>query len=97
MRPSIILQGIALDEFLLQIETIIDKKVQEAVDRLQKPNSYKFMNAKEVSAWLQISTVTLHNWAKAGNIKQHRVGSKVLYRSDEVEAALAGKKFKRRW
>lgn len=85
----IILQGITLQKFYSHLETIIDKKLDE---KLQKPilkeYAKPYLTRNEVCKILQISLPTLSDWAKQGYIKSHRIGSRILFKAEEVDASL---------
>jgi excisionase family DNA binding protein len=90
MEPLIILQGITTEELLKQIESIIDRKISEAITAPPQKRS-EYLTRKEVSQKLKISLPTLHDWTKLGLLKSYKMGSRVYYRSDEVEHAVEGK------
>lgn len=46
------------------------------------------LTRQETAKLLTISLPTLHDYTKRGLIKAHRLGSKVRYKREEVEAAL---------
>ena len=95
MNQMLILQGISTDEFLNQIEKIIEKKLNEKIDELKPSKDWQYLNRKEVAELLKISLPTLHNWTKEGILSSYRIGTRVLYRSDEIENSLTNRKFKR--
>lgn len=48
----------------------------------------EYMSRNETAAKLSITLPTLNEYTKAGRIKGYKIGRRVLYRKDEVEAAL---------
>lgn len=89
----IILHGITVDELLQKIELIIEKKIAE---KIKVEKTVHNMTRKEVATFFKVSIVTVHNWTKEGLLPSYRMGSRVYYRSDEVEEALTRiKKYKR--
>ncbi len=56
------------------------------VKGLPIPNSsiQDYMTIKEVCAKLNISSATLRNWTKKGVVTSYKVGSRVLYYSNEI-------------
>lgn len=89
----IILEGITTEELLQRIDALVEKRLAE---RLKVEAPVRLMNRKEVAAFLRVSTVTVHQWGKEGLLPYHRIGSRVYYKSNEVEAALHSVKRYRR-
>ena len=95
MEQIIILQGITVERLLTQIEAIIEKKMVEIAEQVQPVNSSRYMTRKEVADYLHISLPTLHDWTKMSWIKSYKMGSRVLYKSEEVDESLRLRKFRR--
>jgi excisionase family DNA binding protein len=94
MEKMIILQGITVDEFLGHIDAIVEKRLNEKIEQLNPKKGYKFLSRKEVSQILKVSLVTISDWSKRGLINSYRIGTRVRYKSDEVEEALIKRKFR---
>ena len=100
MQQELLLVGIKLDELLLKIEHIIDKKLAR-IDELneESENKQKYLSRTEVARMLKITLPTLHDWTCNLKILQsYKIGNRVLYKQDEVESALTKSstiKFKR--
>jgi len=93
MSNMIILQGITVEEFFKRVEEIVERKINEKI-KAEKP--VHLMSRKEVAAFFKVSTVTILNWTKEGILPSHRVGSKVYYKSNEIEEVVTKiKKYKR--
>ena len=95
MEKLIILQGLTIEQFLLQIDTVIEKKIGEILKKKDRENKYTYLSRKEVAALFHITLPTLHEWTKLGRVKRYKIGNRVLYRSDELEESLRERKFKR--
>ena len=95
MDNLIILQGITVDQLLSKLEAIVERKIAESLNQNPARKTEKYMTRKEVAEFLHISLPTLHDWTKMEWIKSYRIGSRVLFKSDEVEAALKIRKFRR--
>ena len=48
-----------------------------------------YLSRKEVAKLLGITLPTLHNYSVKGKLTAYRIGSRVLYKPNEVEAALS--------
>ena len=48
----------------------------------------EFLTPKEAAARYKVHATTLRRWADAGRLPKHQHGRKVLYRTDDIEAAL---------
>ena len=94
MEKMIILQGITLDGLLEHIDTIVEKRLNEKIEQLNPKKGYKFLSRKEVSQILKVSLVTISDWSKRGIINSYRIGTRVRYKSDEIEEALIKRKFR---
>jgi excisionase family DNA binding protein len=53
-----------------------------------------YLSRKETAARLKISLPTLWNLTRKGEIKAHRVGRRVLYRIENVDAVVKAMNFK---
>lgn len=93
---QIILNGIELNELLEKIATIVEDKIRG--NKPAPPKSVKFLSRSEVCDLLKISLPTLNDWTKIGRLQSYKMGNRVLYKQDEIEASiesLATYKFKR--
>lgn len=74
------------------ISEIVGKLKSELLTDLIKtikdnePNRY--YSAQEICERLGISKPTIHDWKKKGIIKSFKLGSRVYYRMDQIEAAM---------
>lgn len=75
------------------LEAMIDRAVTKAMNGIIEANKpeapTEYMTGADVCQLLHIVPVTLVNWRNSGKIKAYKVGRRVLYRKDEVEAALS--------
>lgn len=95
MEQLIILQGITVEQLFTRLDTMVEKKINEMMQQVQKVNPARYMTRKEVADFLHVSLPTLHDWTKTGLIKSYKIGNRVLFKSDEVEESLKGIKFSR--
>ncbi len=73
-----------------EMKTFLKETVEQTVkDLLPKPiPPIIYLTRKGTAEKLSISLVTLHNWTKSGILKGHHIGTRVRYKSDEVDRAL---------
>jgi len=88
--PGIILHSTPIPELRAMIGEVIEEKLSNFRQPSETPpGTHKdYISRKEVCDLLQISTATLFYWTKDGTLKGYRIGSRVLYKTAEVEAAL---------
>jgi excisionase family DNA binding protein len=55
---------------------------------LPKKGDPKYLTRKEVCAFLKISLPILCNYTKAGRIKGFRIGTRVLYKLEDIEQGM---------
>ncbi|MDB5275441.1 MAG: DNA-binding protein [Ferruginibacter sp.] len=85
---KIILDGIDLDELLEKISEIIEAKLNKAKSNRKKADDTGLLSRKEVCRLLKISLPTLSEYTKLNWLQSYKIGNRVLYKSDEVEAAI---------
>jgi excisionase family DNA binding protein len=83
---QILLNGLNLDYLLERIGELIEKKLTVQPPKIS--TTTKYLSRLEVSTLLKISLPTLNEWTKLGWLKSYKIGNRVLYQSDEVEASL---------
>lgn len=76
---------------------IIKEAIADTKEEKQKPQEELLSPAQAVKVFNPaISKVSLHRYAKAGLVPQHRIGGRVWYkRSEVITAALTIKKYGR--
>jgi excisionase family DNA binding protein len=90
---QILLNGINLNELLDKIGQLIENKIRQNNNQPQKQDQSKFISRKEVAKLLKISLPTLNDWTKSGLLNSYRIGTRVLYKPDEVEQSLTQRNF----
>lgn len=83
-----ILYSVKITDLLAQIEQTIEKQLQRLAP--QKEDASEYITRKEVAKILKVTLPTLHDWTKLGWVKGYKIGSRVLYKRHEVEAAIEG-------
>ena len=90
MDKLIILQGISLDNLLERIDEIVQERLKEVLVKIEPPAKTKYLARIEVGKLLKITLPTLHDWTKLGLLKSYKIGSRVLYKENEIEEAIQG-------
>lgn len=88
--PSIILQGISLQEFESLIRKLIAERKDEVLQTKYIPAQKEtdYLTREQVSKRLKISLPTLSKYTNAGLIQSYKIGSRVLYKMEHIEEAL---------
>jgi excisionase family DNA binding protein len=84
---QILITEINVNELLDKIGQVIDSKLDK-VSSNNKVNQPDLLSRKEVSTLLKISLPTLNEWTKLGWLQSYKIGNRVLYKANEVSAAL---------
>ncbi len=81
-------QGIEAKEILNRFNNL-EKSLQEIKEATteQYPQN-KLLTRKEVSDYLKISIMTVHNWTRNGILTAYRIGNKLRYKQSEIDTAL---------
>lgn len=90
-------QNVSTKDLQELIDKAVDLKIK--IPHLTKKEEIKYLTRKETADILRISLVTLHEWTKKGIIKSLRLGTRVRYKSTEVEMAfkeIESMKFRRK-
>jgi excisionase family DNA binding protein len=87
---------------IIQIENVDASALFERLERIEKAisgnnqpitptpgdQSVKLLTRREVAQMLQISLVTVNDWANKGVLKAHKLGRRVYFKPSEVETSL---------
>ena len=77
------------EEFKELITKTVEAAVKNATAHLQPIKSNEFLTRNEVSKFFGITLVALHEWTKQGKLIGYKVGSRVMYKKDEIEKSLS--------
>ena len=83
---QILFHEIKLEELLDKISDLMDAKLTG--NSKGKEDKSKYLSRSEVSKLLKISLPTLNTWTKLGWLQSYKIGNRVLYKQDEVIAAV---------
>jgi excisionase family DNA binding protein len=89
---QIILNGLTV----AQLRQMITDTFKEVFALTEIPSSLKegkFISRKETAKLLHISLPTLHEWTKDGTLTSYRIGTRVLYKPDEVIEMVSQRNF----
>lgn len=85
MENSILIRNITAEELQEVIRTVIKEELQVLQP---KKNETRYLTRNEVVDLLKISLPTLHDYTKRGIVKGYRIGSRVLFKLDEIEQSI---------
>lgn len=90
MIEKTVLLSIPIEDLKEIIGQVVEEKLREFGSNLlhKKPPEKEFLTRQEVCQMLHINAVTLWRYAREGRLRQHRVGRKVFFLSEEVKEAL---------
>jgi excisionase family DNA binding protein len=83
---DILIVGTRIEDLLLRIEQIIDKRLESLAPQQQDQSDY--LTRKEAAGILKITLPTLHDWTKQGWLQSYKLGNRVLYKKQEVENSI---------
>jgi excisionase family DNA binding protein len=94
---QIIISGLTVEQF----GQIIEDKIKQAFALKEGANKKasltrkeeKFISRKETAKLLHISLPTLHDWTKEGKLESYRIGTRILYKPEEVMEAVSQRNF----
>jgi excisionase family DNA binding protein len=83
---STIIESMSVEE----LKKIIAETVGEVVSRISHPvqEETQYLTRVETTKLLRITLPTLNEYTKEGTIRGYRIGGRVLYKKDEIEASL---------
>lgn len=87
MENSVMIHNVTVDELYEKIRTtvrdeiVFQRSCEEVIEK-------KLLTRKETATKLRITLPTLNLYTKQGVLKGLRVGYRVLYRAEDVEAAM---------
>lgn len=92
------MHGIIIQLSEEEFKNVVTEAVSTAMSLYQKNSSINLANniiyrsRKEAAQKLKITLPTLNVYTKSGLLKGYRIGGRVLYRDDELDAALTSVK-----
>jgi excisionase family DNA binding protein len=86
---QIILQGMGIPEFKKLISEVVEERLNQLPKQENQKNNKAFYSRIEVAELLKISLPTLNEWSKLGILQSYRIGTRILYKVQEVEESLS--------
>lgn len=77
------------DETTLPVNSSFKTSIKKILEQKKEP----YLTRKQVAHLLQISLPTLHQYTKQGLLNSYRIGSKVRYKTSEIDEALKSRNF----
>jgi excisionase family DNA binding protein len=84
---QLILNGLSVDQLLEKISHLLDSKLSK-ISNSEKEEKSHYLSRKEVAKLLKITLPTLHDWTKLGWLRSYKIGTRVLYKPDEIKEAI---------
>lgn len=85
---QIILSQYSLKDIAAEITNQLFSKLKEDTTATPK----QLLNSAEVAKHFGISKLTLQNWRNAGTIKFTKIGHKVFYKTEDIQALITSKR-----
>lgn len=77
---------VSAQELIDIIDTSVKKTIQELKESVSKSNNDNLVPLKEVAETLNVSRCTLNRWNKDGYLIPIKIGRKVFYRQNDINA-----------
>lgn len=82
MEDSILIRNLTINDLQNLIRTSIREEIQILLPRKGDP---RYLTRKETAEFLKISLPTLHEYTKNGLVKGFRIGTRILYKLEDIE------------
>lgn len=87
MAKEIYLNGMTADQLSEMIRESLRDELRQLRPAHPKTDT-RYLTRQETARRLRISLVTLTDWVNRGKICAHKIGGRILFRDNDVEAAL---------
>lgn len=85
---DLILSSIPLSTLQIAIKDAIRSELGNRTNAPALARTESYLTRKATAGILNISLPTLHEWTLAGKLPAYRIGKRVLYKREEIDAAL---------
>jgi excisionase family DNA binding protein len=82
MEDSILIRNLTVNDLQNIIRTTIREEIQILLPKKGDP---RYLTRKEAAELLKISLPTLHEYTRHGLVKGFRIGSRILYKLEDLE------------
>lgn len=93
MHQETVFLSIPMDDFRAMLTEVIKDTLPT---RQVEPTAPNLMTRQEAANYLRISLPTLNEYTKEGKIEGQRIGGRLLYKLDSLQAALQSTDLKKR-
>jgi len=80
-----LIRNITVEELQKLIRSTINEELQLLLPKKGEP---KYLTRKEVCAFLKISLPTLDRYAQIGVVKGFKIGTRILFKLEDIEEAM---------
>lgn len=87
-QTRIITEGFTLEDLLESFRELIREEILHSTSELRPNARNRLLTREQVCAQLHISLPTFHRWCKQGKLKVHKVGGRILVKSEDVDMCL---------
>ncbi len=88
MKYQILVNEVSVNELKEMITEAVATEVKRCIPTILEPAD-ALLTRHETAKILKVSLPTLHFWTRDGKIRATRIGTRVRYRREDVEAALS--------
>ncbi|MFN3137478.1 MAG: helix-turn-helix domain-containing protein [Allomuricauda sp.] len=78
--------GINPEELTERIVDRLMRRINRVEENKDSAKASNYLTREEISKKLNVSSVTLYRWEKKGILKRRKIGGKVYYKLEEIEA-----------
>lgn len=86
-QSAVLVQNVSMSDIEATLSRLLDEKLSN-LQPANKQKPAKYLTRKETAAKLRVSLPTLADWTRIGILKSKRIGSRILYLSTDVDAAI---------
>ncbi|QLG44585.1 helix-turn-helix domain-containing protein [Costertonia aggregata] len=89
MKTNVLqLHNVSPEEFKNEILTGIKTQLDNLKNNLENSKKSEYLTRKEASILLGVSLVTIHVWCKKDILKPYKIGNRIRFKREEIEATL---------
>ena len=78
-----------INETIEELANRIANKIEERLlQRTQNSKTDQYLSRRQLSELLDVDLATLYRWSKSGVLPSHRLGGKIIYKIEDIEAQM---------